>query len=269
MAKKIGVDLGGTNMRVGIVENDKVIKYLSKETPKTKDELLEGLTNIISESLSEEISGIGIACPGPLKDGAIKNTPNLPLKNFNLKKFLEKKFGKKIAIENDAKCVALSEIKFGVKKKNFLVLTFGTGVGGGIIIDSKLYTGNGNAGEMGHIILSEGKDFEKHWQESKEKIKAITGGSPMIKDLMKSKEKEAEKILEGIYQYCGQAIGSLINIFNPEAIVLMGGAREAGKDFIRGIQKEAKKYVIVPDMPDILWSKIEHPGILGASLLVE
>ena len=92
---------------------------------------------------------MGTGEPGPLENGIIKNPPNLPLRNFNLKKELEKRFHKKVVIENDVHCVALAEAKLGCKKKNFVVLAFGTGIGGGIIIEGKLYTGQGYAGELG------------------------------------------------------------------------------------------------------------------------
>jgi glucokinase len=269
MTKKIGVDLGGTNLRVGVVEGKRVIKSAEMKTPATKKELLKAMIDSISSCMEDNIKGIGVACPGPLKNGVVKNTPNIPLKNFNLKKFLEKKFRKRTAIENDAKCVALSELKFGIRKKNFLVLTFGTGIGGGIVINSNLYKGRGNAGELGHIVLGEGEDFERHWQESRNKVKKLQAGHFVIKDLLDSKDVKSVAILGEIYRYCGEAVASLINAFNPEAIVFMGGARESGNRFLEGIKNEAKKHVIVPDMPLITWSKLKHPGILGASLLID
>ena len=160
--KVIAVDLGGTNLRVGIVKGKRIIKYRKESTPKTQKELLKLLVSMISESFTEDIKGIGVSSAGPLLNGVIKNPPNLALKNFDLKRFLEKKFRKKTIIENDANCAALAELKFGQgrKRSNFIVLTIGTGIGGGVIIDKKLYKGEGYGGELGQIILDKGINFE-------------------------------------------------------------------------------------------------------------
>ena len=133
----IGVDLGGTHIRVGLIKGRKVVKYLKVKTPKSRSEILKNIVDMVSSVMTKKISGVGVASPGPLKNGVIKNTPNLPLKNFNLQKYLHDKLKKKVVVENDARCVALSELVYGVKKKNFIVLTLGTGVGGGIIVDGK------------------------------------------------------------------------------------------------------------------------------------
>jgi glucokinase len=206
--------------------------------------------------MTNDVKAIGVGSPGPLANGIIKNPPNLPFRNFNLKNFLQDKFKKRVVVENDAKCVALAESKLGCRKKNFIILTLGTGIGGGIIIENKLYTGShGYAGEISGIILDNGKNFEDLWKEKKWKIN----------ELFKNKDK---RILEKVSMYLGQGIGSLINIFDPEVVILMGGAREAGQPFLNMIKNHAKKYVVLPSIPEIKWSKLEHPGILGASLLV-
>jgi glucokinase len=255
MNKVIAVDLGGTNLRVALVKDNKILKYLKKKTPKTKNDLLKEMVESISSLITEDIKSIGVGSPGPLKDGIIQNPPNLPFRNFNLKKYLENKFKKIVVIENDAKCVALAESKLGCKKKNFIILTLGTGIGGGIIINSELYKGNGNAGELGHIILDNGKDFETCWKEKGKQIKELF-------------EKNNKKILEKVSKYLGQGIASLINVFDPEIVIIAGGVRENGNRFLNMIKKEVKKYQIIPRNVEIKFSRLEHPGILGASLLV-
>jgi len=250
----IAIDLGGTYLRTAIVKSNKISKYTKKKTPDNKNQLLKELANSISSLMNKNIKAIGIASPGPLENGIIKNPPNLSLKNFNLKKFLQNKFKKRVEIENDANCVALAEAKFGCKKKNFIILTLGTGVGGGVIINGELYTGNGMGGELGQIILDNGKSMESLWKQKRK----------LVKDLLKKDKKTLEKISK----YLGQGIASLINIFDPEVVILMGGAREAGQVFLNMIKKHTKKHVLLPRVPDIKWSKLKHPGILGASLLV-
>jgi len=258
--KVVAVDLGGTNLRAALVSEGKILRYMKKPTPKTKDELLNTLVEVISEVFDNEVKAIGMGSPGPLKNGVIQNPPNLPLRNFNLKKFLQKKFKVRVEIENDAKCVALSEARLGCKKKNFIIFTLGTGIGGGIIINGNLYKGEGNAGEFGAIILDNKKTFEKCWQTYRQDF--------ILKDLIKSRDPKSIKIIENLTSYLGQGIGSLINVLDPEAVVLMGGAREAGSKFLNMIKKEVYKYVIFPKKTPIIWSKLEHPGLLGASLLV-
>jgi glucokinase len=220
--------------------------------------------------MNKDVKGIGIGCAGPLKDGVIKNPPNLPLKNYNIKAELKKRFKVRVEVGNDAHCVALAEAKFGVRKKNFIILTLGTGIGGGIIIDGKLYEGQGFGGEFGHIILDKGKDFESlaAWKSTKESTKKAFGEELLISDLVKMKNKKAEEILNELTTYLAQGIGSLINIFDPEVVVLAGGVRETGSAFLNRIKEKVKKYSILPKITPIQWSKLDHPGTLGASLLV-
>jgi glucokinase len=162
--KIVALDIGGTNTRVALVKNGRVLKYLKKPTPKTKENFLKNIADMISSVIDKEVKAIGVGCPGPLANGVILNPPNLPLRNFNFKKFLEKRFRKKVVIENDAKCVALAELKLGCRKKNFIILTLGTGIGSGIVINGCVYKGShGYAGEISGIILDKGKYFETLW----------------------------------------------------------------------------------------------------------
>ena len=267
--KTISVDLGGTNLRVGLVKGKRVLKYLKEPTPKTKEELLKLMVDMISSVIDKDVRAIGVGSPGPLKEGIIKNPPNLPLRNFNLQKFLKRKFKRKVVVANDADVVAMSEAKYGVKKKNFIILTLGTGIGGGIIIDRKLFKGEGYAGELGNIIVSDGKTLEKIWQENRKKCIQCFGKPLMIKELLARKDRKAQKIIKEASLNLGQGIASLVNVFDPEVVVLMGGARETGNKFLNMIKKEANDHTLLPKKIKIQWSKIPHPGILGASLLVK
>jgi len=267
--KVIAVDLGGTNLRVALVEGNKIIKYIKNITPKTKEELLALLDNTIDSLIDKDVKAIGMGSPGPLENGIIKNPPNIPLKNFNLKKHLETKFKRKVAIENDVHCITLAEKTLGVKKKNFIVIAFGTGIGGGIVIEKNIYTGRKFAGELGHIILQDGKFFETLWQDTKKKIKETFKKDLLISELIKMDDKKAKEILEETYDYIGQGLGSLINVFDPEVIVINGGFTEAGAPLLNKIKQSAKKYSILPHATPIEFSRLRHPGTIGASLLVK
>lgn len=151
-------------------------------------------------------------------------------------------------------------------------MTLGTGIGGGIIINGKLYKGEGYAGELGHIILDRGIDFENlaGGKRLKKLTKKEFGKELLVNDLIKiqNKDSKARKILNEISMYLGQGIASLINIFDPEVVILSGGVKETGPVFLNMIKKQAKKYTILPKTTEIKWTSLKHPGILGASLLV-
>lgn len=165
----IGVDIGGTKCAVTLGEyNNDIISILDKTifpTPSTPTEALEHFLCDIDEVLSKhslvykDIHAIGISCGGPLdsKNGVILSPPNLPgWDNIQVVKFFFEKTGIKTLLENDANACAVAEWKFGAGRgfSNVVFLTFGTGMGAGLILDGRLYSGtNGNAGEIGHVRL--------------------------------------------------------------------------------------------------------------------
>jgi len=269
MGKKIiGVDLGGTNLRVALIEDNKILKYVKEKTPNEKQKLLDLMTGLIKGFMSKEIKGISVASPGPLNNGKIKNSPNLPLKNFNLKKYLKEKFKKRVEIVNDAQAVAIAESRLGCKKKNFFVLTLGTGIGGGIIINGETYNGKGYAGELGHLVLNN-ETYEELWQKERERYKKYFGGKIKIKELLEINNLQSRKLVRETAEILGKGIGSLINIFDPEIVILSGGIKETGNKFLSQIKKSTKKYVLIPHFPPIKWSGLNHPGVLGAGLLIK
>lgn len=269
--KIIAIDLGGTYLRTAVVKNNKILKYEKRRTPKNKTDLIKELINSIDNLIFKDVKGIAVASPGPLENGVIKNPPNLALQNCNLKKILRNKFKMRVEIENDANCVALAEAKVGCKKKNFIVLTLGTGIGGGIVINNELYKGQGYAGEFGHMILDNGEYFENlvAWKRVKILTMKYFKKQVFISDLVKMKDSKAKKILKELSFYLGQGIASLINIFNPEVVVLAGGMRDGGNKFLGQVKREAYKSVLLLKKTPIVWSKIKHPGIIGASLLIK
>ena len=266
--KVVAVDLGGTNLRVALVQRNKILKYIKVVTPKTEEALKKALVDNINKLITKDVKWIGMGSPGPLKNGVILNPPNLPLKNFNLKKYLENKFKVRVEVENDARCVALAESKLGCKKKNFIILTLGTGIGGGIIINNEPYKGEDYGGELGHIVLDNGRYLENLWKEHRKLSQKYYGKVLLVADLLKIKDKRAKEILEQTSLYLGQGIASLINIFDPEIVILSGGIKETGQVFLNMIKKQVKKYVALPKTTPIEWTKLKHPGILGAGLLM-
>lgn len=166
---RIGIDLGGTNIVIGIVTNEGNI-VVKKSTPtlasRTALVIIEDMVNLIHKTLEvahismEDIELIGIGVPGMVdyKSGIIKECVNIGWENVDICKVLKEKTGKTIFIENDANAAAGGEYLFGIMKNNLnsVFLTLGTGVGGGIILNGKLHRGkNGCAAEIGHMILGE------------------------------------------------------------------------------------------------------------------
>ncbi len=266
---KIAIDLGGTHLRTALVRNNKVIKYLRKDTPKEKNSLVREIAESISKLMNEDIIGIGVASPGPLKNGVILNPPNLPLKYFNLKRFLIKKFSVPVEIENDAKCVAIAEAKLGCRKKHFFILTLGTGIGGGVIINNDLYLGSDYGAELGGIVVDKGRSLEDLWKDHRRLSEKYFGKVILMTDLLKMKDPRAKQIVADTTMYLGQGIASLINVFDPEIVILSGGVKESGRRFLKMVKKNVYPYVMLPKKTKIKWTRLDHPGVLGASLLIQ
>ncbi|MAG52967.1 MAG: hypothetical protein CMH62_03325 [Nanoarchaeota archaeon] len=274
MKKIIAVDFGGTSIRAGLMQGKKIVKLVNNETLADKGSkvVLKQLVDTIKEAKgSEKIRGIGVGSPGPLINGVIKNPPNLPLKNFNLKNFLKKKFKVRVEIENDASCAALAELYYGVKKKNFIVLTLGTGIGGGVIINGELYKGQGYASEPGHMVIQDGKDLE-YWASGskiKKDAKKAFGKELLASELNKLHNRKSHKILNEAAKNLAIGIASLVNVFDPEVVVLIGGLKDAGHCYKDTLRKEIKKYCMLPKKVNLQWSKLEYSGVLGAGLLLK
>lgn len=207
----IGVDVGGTKM---LLESfDEQMKRVSHEEIKTKTSsekaFLEGLKGLISAHFHPGVKAIGIALPGivNMKQGTLVKAPHLPTKkNIPLRKLLEKTFGVPVLLDNDINAFLLAEKQRPILKKhrNILAIMVGTGVGGAIMIDEKLFYGShGYAGEVGHMVINaSGK---------RQTLEENAGGYYL--------EKFGRK---GLIEAIGIGLSNLNLIFNPDAIVLGG-----------------------------------------------
>ncbi len=270
----ISLDIGGTHTRAALFSGKRIVKFIKKETPSERKKILREIDDIIKDfSKEKKVYSIGISIAGAVKNGIVKISPNLPFKNFNIKGYFQRKYRIKTEVMNDADCFAVAELHLGVKKRDFIVLTLGTGIGGGIVINGKVYKGRGFGGELGHIILDNGKDFEYHAGSIaiKRLIKREYGikdaDKKIIEKVLNQNTLKSKKIKRSIARYIGQGIASLISVFDPEAIILAGGMRNLGKEFLDMIKKETKKYSFIPNLPIIRWSSIKHPGIMGARII--
>ena len=247
--KKIGIDLGGSHVSIGVVdENGKIIKQYEKDfTVKEKQNIMEVAENYITKNinlLKEEldIKSVGLAMPGTIKDGIVVKSVNLGIEDYNLGEKLLKSTGIEFKIKNDAKCAALGEYEYEIKDstKKILFLTLGTGIGGAFIYDGKLLEGGSFEGyEFGHMTIKEngilcrcGKKgcFEKYGSILcfKEKIQnrlnlsADISGPDLRKEIAKHEEK-VKDIQEEYIKDLNLGLSNLINIFEPDIIIIGGG----------------------------------------------
>lgn len=282
MQKKyiIGIDLGGTKISAAISDTGgnifykKTVPTLTSEGPAS---VVGRIENLIEEAIkyknasSDEVAGIGIGSPGPLdpKKGVILDAANLPgFVNLPLAEPIEKKFGIKTYVENDANAAALGELWFGAGRgcRNFVYVTVSTGVGGGIIINGDIYQGNtGNAGEIGHItidpsgprcncgnygcleVLASGTAVARIANE-----RLAGGEDSILKDCEKVTSKEVfeaaangDKLASDVVAYClnylGIGMANLVHLFDPERIVIGGGVSKAGPIVFDTVRKVIKQ----------------------------
>jgi glucokinase len=262
----VGVDIGGTNTVLGIVDlsNNILWENSFKTYPgRGVDDFFERLTIVIKEAYNKledryVLTGIGLAAPGAnyLK-GTIESSVNLKWGNVNISEIMKKHFGIPVTILNDADAAAVGEHFLGVaqKMKNFIVLTLGTGLGSGIFVDGHLMSGeNGLAGELGHIIIEQdGREctcgrkgcLETYVSAAgikrsasyflsvlglESKLKNISFNeltSKKVCELALNNDPVALKVFNYTGEILGKTLANIVTIFNPEAIILFGGLADA------------------------------------------
>ncbi|MBW2983762.1 ROK family protein [Candidatus Woesearchaeota archaeon] len=281
----IGVDVGGTNIRAAVVSNGKIISKIKTKTEPKKGQkaVLRKVVDIIESFPSKNIAGIGLGVPGMIdaKNGIVKYSPNLPLKNVNIKKLIEKEFKKPVFVDNDANCFTLAETKYGAakNKENVIGLTLGTGVGSGILIDGKLYHGRGSAAELGHTTINFNGPKSKCGNNGcVENYVSIRGILNRVKglyiknprelfELAEQRNKKALKLWQDTGFYLGVAVANFANIFDPDAIVIGGNIAKAWKFFSKEMNTTIKKRALVKNVKVIRSKLGEDAGILGAASL--
>lgn len=260
----IGIDIGGTKI-CGVVYNPsrfrgaeadgkKVVDELTIVTPKNLYEFERNLIKLADFLAAKgKVLGVGIGMAGLIDDkrGTAVYSPNIKfIKNLNVVKLFQLNGYKNVKIDNDANCFTRAEMLLGQGKKlqNFLALTLGTGIGGGIVINRKIYRGQNNSGaELGHMV---------------------SAGLFLEKSFARARDNRSNKDLGSVL---GQAFAGLINIFAPQAIILGGGvATDKSRHFLPLAIKEMKKFQFSRQLkPKILISKLKNAGALGAALLVK
>ena len=271
----LGIDLGGTNIRVGLVENNSLLRVESFPVSKSenKSEVLNDIYNLIDLYSREEILGIGVGVPSvvDVEKGIVYDVQNIPSwKEVHLKDLLSKRYNIPIYINNDANCFAIGEKYFGHAKNynNIVGLIIGTGLGAGIIINGKLYAGkNCGAGEFGMIPFKNfnyeyycsGQFFQNEYKTTGEElfIKAEKG------------EREAIDVFSKFGSNLGEVIKTILYSIDPEIIILGGSVSKSYKLYRDEMFKAINTFSYSKSINNlkIEVSAIDNVAILGAAAL--
>ena len=286
---KIGIDLGGTKTEsILLDENLIVLERKRISTPQSDyQEIVNTISSLVLD-ISKNISdfSVGVCTPGTIskQTGLIKNSNTQCLIGRSFKEDLEKNLGKKISMENDANCFAMAESIMGAAKKFNLVfgVIMGTGVGGGIVIDGKLHRGRTNiGGEWGHHTLHRngnpcycgktgctetyisGPSLEQRWT-------ILTGNSLSLPEILSNLDSEiGQKWKDEFLENFGYGLANVIDILDPDAIVLGGGLSNI--DFLYTEGKESVYGKVFSDLVEtpILKNQLgDSAGVYGAALLI-
>ena len=308
----VGIDLGGTFIKGGIVDDLGNIVCLDKvptESDKGADKVAENIAALTQKLMNtlglnkDDVEGIGMGVPGMIdsKAGNVIYSNNLKWKDFRIGEKVTALTGLRVKIANDANVAALGEVKFGAAKdyENVVMFTLGTGVGGGIVIDGKLFEGNKSAGaELGHATIRMGG--EQCTCGRKGCLEAYASATALIRDTKRAMEAHkdsqmwqdggldqvtgktafdykdtdpyAKEVVENYITYLAEGITDIANVFRPEAVLLGGGVCAQGDNLVKPLQEKLNKDIFAGDLGPkvkILIAELENSaGILGAAALL-
>ena len=299
---KIGIDLGGSHIAIGVVDsNGKILEKIEKKlkgiiTKEVKKVIEDTIVEAVNKYKEEyKITEIGIAIPGTVTKDVVVKSVNLGLRNYKIIEELQKKIDIPIKIKNDAKCAAIAESTYGSLKqyKRVLFLTLGTGIGGAVIIDNKLLnTGDLPGCEIGHMVIEKnglecncGRKgcFEKYasMKAFKNNLRNVLGFDESVSGkellaLIKNTKKEdknyklIEKVKKEYIENLSVGIANLVNIFEPEAIGIGGSFVYFGEVLLDDLKKElvSKNLLFNPRKDINIQTAVlgNEAGIIGAIL---
>jgi len=297
----IGIDLGGTNLKIGLLDlkyNIKRKRVLTTKIFSKKQDLISAIIVSVNKIIEDnqlkksDICGVGLGLPGPIdeRSGIVHFFPNIPgWREVNLKQILQKRLKLPVALDNDAKLMCLAEYKLGAASgfKNALCLTLGTGVGGGLIIEGKLYRGASNAaGEIGHVPINE--KGPKCNCKGSACLETYIGNNKIIEEarrifkrrisleelsmLARRQNKQALNIWLKIGSRLGIALAGILNLLNLDAIVIGGGVSNAGSVLFNKVKETIKTRAMSVQARHIKVFKAKlgsDAGLIGAAILVK
>jgi len=292
LGKSIGIDIGGTNIRLVVIDTCGNVYYKKeRETEYYKDDYLKNIDEMILSALEQykdEIVGIGIGVPGTVNfdSGEVIISTALKWEQLNLKEYIEKKFGVISLIENDCNVWTIAEKLIGAGKyvNDFVMVTIGTGIGAGVYINGRLHRGfNYEAGEIGYFPIGlESYEnqasycnfgyFEKNASATGvanryKEIKKIEMSSKDIFNLSEEGDQDALMITDKVYRYLGIGMSNIICLLNPEKIIFGGGMAKQGEIFISRLEENINR--LTPIKTTLQLSETsEFGGAIGSGLMI-
>ena len=307
----IGVDLGGTNIVAGALPEDgsEVIALRTEPTQADQgadavvDRIVRVVDTVIAETIAStgakrhEFVGIGVGAPGPLdrEKGIVVTTPNLGWTNFPLRDVIGEQTGLPARIDNDANCATLGEWWLGAARggRNVVGMTIGTGIGGGLILDGRLYHGSSDvAGEIGHTTIdvtgrrckcgnygcleayASGPSIAERAREAlvsadDSLLVRMAGGdlgnitAATVYEASKLGDEVALEVVRETARLLGAGVANLLNIFNPDVVVIAGGVTQAGDSLFEPLRREVRKRAFKPAVDACRIVPGELPGSAG------
>jgi glucokinase len=290
----IGVDLGGTKILAGVVTRDgEVLRRHERPTPSDSQEaVLRELEAAVTELLTDDVRAVGFGVPGPLdlRRGRIFEMVNLPLKDCPLRDHMADRFGLPVGLDNDANAAAIGEWRVGAGRgvDDLVMLTLGTGLGGGVISGGKPFRGaNGGGVELGHVVIvHDGRPCQGNCRGRGHLEPYVTGlaatraaqeafgpgaDAHRLVRLANEGDATARGIIAEIGRYLGSAMGSFANVFEPALIVIGGGFGVAAWEHLLPSAEEVLQREALPPMRDeVRVVKAElgtSAGLIGAAFV--
>lgn len=313
---RLGIDLGGTNIVAGVVdENYKIVGIAKTKTklPRTADEIADDMAKVAVEAAAaagitiDDIESLGVGTPGVAvpKTGTVVYSCNLGFNNVELGKMMSERLGKNVYVENDANAAAYGEYIAGAGRgtDNFIAITLGTGVGGGIIINGKIYAGSNFAGgELGHTVIIDGGEVcgcgrngcweayasatalirqtkqamirypeSEMWELCGGDINNVAGITAF--NAMRNGDTAGKMVVDKYIHYVAVGIANMINIFQPDVICIGGGVSKEGETLTLPIRKYVDGENYARNMKNTTVIKTadlgNDAGIIGAAFLCD
>jgi glucokinase len=289
----IGVDVGGTKMNAALVRRDGRFEgAVTRPTPQaSQEEFLAGLEAIVEEVRDGDAAALGLGLPSTIdqRAGRVVSSVNIPLADVDVRSRMRERFGLPVGLDNDANAAAIAEWKFGAGRgsSDMIMLTLGTGIGGGLILGGRPFRGASGAGaELGHIVIDYdgpecggGCDGRGHLETlasgraADEAAQRLYGGDAAGAELVQAArdgDSAAVEALAEIGARLGSGIASLVNIFEPELVVIGGGFGQAGEFVIGPARDVVTREALPPGRETVRIVPAElgpRAGLVGAGLV--